>query len=79
MAGGPPPLAGDAMRRALDRIAAWRMDPDATVACPACETAGLVIIDRSARPYAEWYAVSCAACGLEAQINVPLPGPAGGT
>lgn len=79
MAGAPQPLAGDAMRRALDRIAAWRTNRDATVACPVCETAGLQIVDRSARPYAEWYALSCAACGLEAQINVPLAGPAGGT
>ena len=60
------------LREALARIAAWRVAPDQPVACPLCEAAWLTILDQSARPYAEWYALSCAACGLKATINVPL-------
>ena len=45
------------------------------VACPACGKAGLAIIDRSARPYAEWYVLPCASCGLSETLNIPL-GPA---
>jgi hypothetical protein len=60
------------LRTALARIAAWRVAPDEPVACSVCEVAGLEILDQSARPYAEWYALSCAACGLKATINVPL-------
>ena len=40
------------------RLARWRRTQPA--ACPACGAPGLVIIDRSARPYAEWYALPCA-------------------
>jgi hypothetical protein len=65
-------LPPDKLTIALARIAAWRIAPEAPVACPVCEVAGLVILDQSARPYAEWYALSCAACGLKATINVPL-------
>ena len=66
------------MRLALGRIAAWRASPAETVACPVCEARGLRILDQSARPYAEWYALSCAACGLEATINLPMaPGVRG--
>ena len=65
-------LPPDKLREALARIAAWRASPAEPVACPLCETPGLVILDQSARPYAEWYALSCAACGLKATINVPL-------
>ena len=62
----------DKLAVAMARIAAWRAAPDEPVACPLCEAAGLEILDQSARPYAEWYALSCAACGLKATINVPL-------
>jgi len=65
-------LPPDKLGTALDRIAAWRLAPEAPVACPVCEAVGLEILDQSARPYAEWYALSCAACGLKATINVPL-------
>lgn len=65
-------LSADKMRVALQRIAAWRADPAAPVACPVCEAPGLTIVDQSARPYAEWYALTCAACGLNATLNVPL-------
>jgi hypothetical protein len=66
------PLPAGKLREALARIAAWRSAPDRPVACPVCEAVGLEILDQSARPYAEWYALSCAACGLKATINVPL-------
>ena len=65
----------DQLREASRRIAAWRADPEEPVACLACGKLGLEIIDRSARPYAEWYALSCSACGLSATLNIPL-GPA---
>jgi hypothetical protein len=57
----------------LRTIAAWRANPKrAAVACPVCGEDGLSIIDRSARPYAEWYALSCAACGLRETLHVAL-------
>lgn len=68
-------LSADRQREALRRIAAWRLDPVPPVACPACEAPGLAIEDRSARPYAEWYAVSCAACGLAETLHVALGAP----
>ena len=68
-------LAADQLREAFRRIAAWRADPDAPVACPACGKVGLQIVDRSARPYAEWYVLACPACGLSETLNIPL-GPA---
>jgi hypothetical protein len=62
-------------RLALPRIGKWRMSPEDRVACPRCGRDGLLIIDRSTRPYAEWYALSCASCGLDATINIPLGPP----
>lgn len=73
--GAAQQLSGDAMRQALDSIAAWRLDSAAPVACPACAAASLAIVDRSSRPYAEWYALSCAACGLDQTIHIPLGPP----
>ncbi|WP_291159588.1 hypothetical protein [Hyphomicrobium sp.] len=64
------------MADALDRIARWRADPGAVQGCPVCGTPGVEIIDRSARPYSEWYVLKCAACGLDASLHIPLPGPA---
>jgi predicted RNA-binding Zn-ribbon protein involved in translation (DUF1610 family) len=62
---------------ALERVAEWRSDPDAPLACPRCGRTGLAIVDRSARPYAEWYAISCPSCGFEHTLHLPLPPPAG--
>jgi hypothetical protein len=45
------------------------------VACPGCGQDGLVIVDRSARPYAEWYQLRCAGCGLDETIHIPLGPP----
>lgn len=56
-------------------VAAWRADPDQPVFCPRCGLEGLCVIDRSVRPYSEWYVVSCAACELEATLQIPLPPP----
>jgi hypothetical protein len=69
------PLTGEQMREAARRIGAWRASPSEPVACPACGEPGLAIIDRSARPYAEWYALACAACGLNETLNIPLGPP----
>ncbi len=67
-----------ALRLALDRIQSFRIDPEASIACPSCDAAGLKIEDRSARPYAEWYHLSCAACGLDETIHIPLAPPVAG-
>ena len=56
-----------------DRRLAGR--PGRAVACPVCGKPGLAIIDRSARPYAEWYALACAACGLDETLHIPLGPP----
>lgn len=60
---------------AVQRIAAWRASPDQPVACPACDASGLKIVDQSARPYAEWYALTCEACGLNASLQLPMAPP----
>lgn len=65
-------LPADKLREALARIADWRLAPFEPVACPVCEAKGLVIEDRSTRPYAEWYALSCPSCGLEHTIHIPM-------
>ena len=65
-------LPSDKVRLALARIADWRLVPSEPVACPVCEAVGLVIVDRSTRPYAEWYALSCSTCGLSHTIHIPM-------
>ena len=56
-------------------IALWRTQPDRAVPCPMCGVNGLTITDHSARPYAEWYALKCEACGLDATVHVPMAPP----
>jgi hypothetical protein len=68
-------LSPGEVREALTRIAAWREDPGKAVACPKCAAQGLAVEDRSARPYAEWYHLACAACGLDETIHIPLGPP----
>jgi len=68
-------LDGDRLGKAISAIAAWRTCPERAVACPVCGRAGLAIIDRSARPHAEWYALSCADCGLDEALHIPLGPP----
>ncbi len=75
----PSPLTPEETRVALECIAQWRSDPEARAACPRCGAEGLEIIDRSARPYAEWYALACGACGLEASLHIPMSPPSPGT
>ena len=65
-------LDAEQLHEAARRIHAWRADPKVPVACPVCGKLGLAIVDRSARPHAEWYALSCAACGLSETLNIPL-------
>lgn len=68
-------LDADKLRAAMAAISAWRANPGNPAACPACGRQGLAIIDRSARPYAEWYALACAACGLDETLHIPLAPP----
>ena len=68
-------LGPEDVKQALRSIAAWRADPDAPAACPVCGAAQLSIIDRSARPYAEWYYLTCAQCGLEETLHIPMSPP----
>ena len=53
-------------------VTGWLANPGVVVACPACNMPGLAIVDRSARPHAEWYALSCAACGLAETLHIPM-------
>ncbi|HUS98243.1 MAG TPA: hypothetical protein VMX97_16070 [Hyphomicrobiaceae bacterium] len=73
-------LPADKIAIAFARITAWRDKPDDPVACPVCEATGLAIVDQSARPYAEWYSLTCQACGLDTSIHIPMapPMPSGG-
>jgi predicted RNA-binding Zn-ribbon protein involved in translation (DUF1610 family) len=66
------PLTAEQQRKAIHRVRAWRVEPARPVACPACEQPGLEVIDRSARPHAEWYALTCPACGLSETLHIPL-------
>jgi uncharacterized protein YbaR (Trm112 family) len=69
---GVKPLPPGKLKLALQRIATWRLAMMEPVACPACEAPGLQIVDRSTRPYAEWYALTCPSCGLDHTIHIPL-------
>jgi hypothetical protein len=66
------PLTAEQQRESMRRVAAWRADPAKPVACPVCGAQGLTIIDRSARPHAEWYALSCRSCGFSETLHIPL-------
>ena len=59
-------------------VRAWRLDEVKPVHCPDCQTPALEISDRSARPYREWYALSCPACGFDRTVSVPLGAPVPG-
>jgi hypothetical protein len=66
------PLTPEQQHEAMRQVAAWRVEPGRDVQCPACGQPGLKIVDRSARPHAEWYALSCPACELDATLHIPL-------
>jgi hypothetical protein len=68
-------LPSERLKDALACIAAWRIDPEVPRNCPVCGAAGAKIVDRSARPYSEWYVVACEACGLDATVHIPMSGP----
>ena len=68
-------LTGDSLKAALAMIPTWHRTPEASFACPRCASKGLQIADRSVRPHAEWYALSCSTCGLDDNIHIPMSIP----
>jgi hypothetical protein len=56
-------------------IRAWRLNEMQPAVCPSCGIGHLDIADRSARPYREWYAVSCQSCGFAKTVSIPLAAP----
>ena len=68
-------LPAERLEIALTSIAAWRNEPEEPCLCPVCGKPGLTIIDRSARPYAEWYVLRCEACSLDGTVHIPMSGP----
>ncbi len=60
------------VREAMRELRAWQQDKTKPRSCPHCGAEGLEIIDRSARPFAEWYAFKCEACGLDDALQIPL-------
>jgi len=68
-------LNGEEWDRAHRLIAAWKNDPTAELACPRCGQSGVALADQSARPYSEWYALSCGQCGLEVAMHLPQAPP----
>jgi hypothetical protein len=37
----------------------------------------MAVADHSARPYSEWYELTCAACKLHVTMHLPLAPPPG--
>lgn len=70
------PLPREKYPGAMAAVRAWRQNPGSVQACPVCGSKDLDIADRSARPYAEWYVLTCPKCSLEAAIQLPMAGPA---
>ena len=66
---------GDRLAKLTRAIAVWRACPGQSVACAVCGRIDATVIDRSARPHAEWYALSCAGCGLDETLHIPLSPP----
>lgn len=60
----------DVMRVAMRRIRLWEGDKSKLPNCPLCEAPGMTVVDQSARPYSEWYRVTCSHCGLEDTIHI---------
>lgn len=56
-------------------IAAWKNAPSESHGCPRCDAPGVAIADHSARPYAEWFELSCSKCDLEVTMHLPLAPP----
>jgi hypothetical protein len=70
----PKSLPSSAIAAANAAIAAWQQAPDQPAVCPLCAAATLTIVDRSARPYTAWFALSCSACGLEHTVTYAMGG-----
>jgi transcription elongation factor Elf1 len=68
-------LSPDELKLSLKAIALRHSDADAVLTCPRCGATGLSLVDRSARPYAEWYQISCRACNLDETVHIPLGPP----
>ncbi len=75
----PPPRKSPTTADLVASLKAWRRDPQAPLACPACGANRLEIVDKSARPYREWYAFACPGCGLDRTLEIPLAGPPPGS
>jgi transcription elongation factor Elf1 len=71
-------LAAEEISLVLALIARRQADLEAVLDCPRCGEGGLVLTDHSARPYAEWYHLSCSACGMDETIHIPLGPPVAG-
>lgn len=62
-------------RAALVSVAAHRSNPDRATECPTCLKPGLCVTDRSVPPHAQWFVLSCAACGLQHTLHIPMAPP----
>jgi len=62
----------DIVSRAMSELRAWHIHPEESRSCPCCGAPGITIVDRSARPHAEWYAFNCTSCGLDDALSIPL-------
>lgn len=65
----------------LATVRRWQAGAPPPFVCPACGAVAAIVEDRSARPHAEWYALTCSACGVETVVQLPLgsmPVPIGG-
>ncbi|MDX2290428.1 MAG: hypothetical protein NW217_16630 [Hyphomicrobiaceae bacterium] len=65
--------APDTVATAVRTIRAWQQAPGSVHDCPVCGAPAVQIVDRSARPYMEWYQFTCTTCGLDEAVNIPLP------
>jgi hypothetical protein len=74
----PAPMTQAEASEVWLHMGAWRANPTIGVACPRCNYEHLGIADNSARPYAEWYALSCNGCGLEHTLHIALGTPPAG-
>jgi hypothetical protein len=60
-----------AMELAIAVIRVWESGDMGDLPCPICDTCGLEIVDKSARPHMLWYALTCSECGLDEAVAIP--------
>ena len=65
-------LSESEWEKAHHAVLAWKNNGQGTQACPRCGAPGLAVVDRSARPYSEWFELSCMACNLQVTMHTPL-------